>query len=318
LYKIDRDLLLNGMNWFLIALGAPILWGIVNISDNYLVANFSQKEKERSSGGLVLFSSLIGIFIAFFIFLFTPFVFNISILDKILLFITGGLTIIWILFYLYALEIEDVSSVVPWFLTIPIFGYILGYIFLGESLTTFQIIGSAIVLFGSVIISIDFKEEKRKIKHKPVFYMICASLAAALSGVIFKSVTIGGDFWVSSFWEYLGLGIIGLVIYFFIPKYRHEFNYMNKTGGRKIFILNIVSELMSIFGNLLTNFAILLAPITMVYLVSSFQPAIVLVLSIIGTKFFPHIIKENISKRVLVPKIIAICIMIFGSIFLFI
>ncbi len=306
------------MNWFLIALGAPILWGIVNISDNYLVANFSRKEKERSSGGLVLFSSLIGIFIAFFIFLFTPLVFNISFLDKILLFITGGLTIVWILFYLYALEIEDVSAVVPWFLTIPIFGYILGYIFLGEILTTFQIIGSVIVLFGSVIISIDFKEEKRKIKHKPVIYMICASLAAAISGVIFKYVTIEGNFWISSFWEYFGLGIIGLVIYFLIPKYRHEFNYMNKTGGRKIFIVNIVSELMSISGNLLTNFAILLAPITMVYLVSSFQPAIVLFLSIIGTKFFPQIIKENISKRVLIPKIIAICIMIVGSVLLFI
>lgn len=306
------------MSWFLIALGAPILWAIVNISDNYLVVNFSQKEKERSSGGLVLFSSLIGIFIAFFIFLSTPYIFDISFLDKVLLFITGGLTIVWILFYLYALEIDDVSSVVPWFLTIPVFGYILGYLFLGEILSFFQIIGSIIILSGAIIISIDFKEDKKSIKHKPVFYMICASLAAAISGVIFKVVTIDGDFWVSSFWEYFGLGFIGLIIYFFIPKYRQEFNYMNRTGGRKIFLVNIVSELMSISGNLLTNFAILLAPVTMVYLVSSFQPAIVLILSIIGTKFFPHIIKENISKKVLIPKVIAICIMILGSICLFI
>ena len=56
----------------------------------------------------------------------------------------------------------------------------------------------------------------------------------------------------------------------------------------------------------------------MVYLVSTFQPAIVLILIIIGTKFFPHIIKENISKKILIPKILAIVVMIIGSFFLFI
>src|SRR5689334_2846683 len=134
----------NRMNWFFIALGAPILWAIVNIADNYLVAKFSNKEKEHSSGGLVLFSSLIGLFIALAIFIFTSHIFNISIIDKLLLLLNGGLTITWIILYLYALEIEDISVVVPWMLTIPIFGYVLGYIFLGETLTLSQIIGSII------------------------------------------------------------------------------------------------------------------------------------------------------------------------------
>ena len=49
------------MQWFFIALGAPFLWAIVNIADGYLVSKFSRKEEERSSGGLILFSSLIGI-----------------------------------------------------------------------------------------------------------------------------------------------------------------------------------------------------------------------------------------------------------------
>ena len=75
---------------------------------------------------------------------------------------------------------------------------------------------------------------------------------------------------------------------------------------------------MTVSGNLLTNFALLLAPVTMVYLVGAFQPAIVLFLTIIGTKFLPHIIKENISKDVLIPKIFAIIIMIIGSVFLFV
>jgi drug/metabolite transporter (DMT)-like permease len=308
------------MTWFFIALGATFLWAIVNIADQFLVSKYSQKEKERSSGGLVLFSSLIGIFIALGIGIFTPNVFNIILFDKILLIIAGGLSICWIILYLYAIEIENISVIVPWFLTVPIFGYIFGYIFLGETLTLNQILGSIVVFFGLILISIDFfeKKEKRGVKKQIIIYMLSASIIVAISGIIFKYVTIEGNFWVSSFWEYIGLGGIGLILYLFVPKYRNEFMYMNRTGGRKIFFINIMSELMTIFGNLLTNFALLLAPVAMVYLVGSFQPAIVLILIIIGTKFFPQIISENLSRKVLIQKIIAIIIMITGSVFLFI
>lgn len=306
------------MNWFLIALGAPFLWAIVNIADQYLVSKYSDKEKERSSGGLVLFSSLIGIFIALFIGIFTPNIFHIILLDKVLLLLTGGLTILWIILYLYAIEMEDISVIVPWFLTVPVFGYILGYIFLGETLTSYQILGGVIVFIGLILISLDFFNEKKRTKNKTIVYMLFVSLIVAISGIIFKYVTIEGNFWISSFWEYSGLGFVGLILYIFIPKYRREFMYMHKMGGRKIFFVNIISELMTISGNLMTNFALLLAPVTMVYLVGSFQPAIVLILTIIGTKFFPHIIKENMSNRTLIQKAVAIIIMIIGSVFLFI
>jgi drug/metabolite transporter (DMT)-like permease len=169
------------MNWFLIALAAPFLWGIVNIFDNYLVANFSTKERERSSGGLVLFSSLVGIVIAFLISITTPDLFEIPSIDKILLFITGILTIVWIVFYLFALEIEEVSNVVPWFLTVPIFGYILGYFFLGETLSNKELLGSLTILIGVALVSIDWKNGNRKLKHKPVLYMSSRSLLCASS-----------------------------------------------------------------------------------------------------------------------------------------
>ncbi|HTE48297.1 MAG TPA: DMT family transporter [Candidatus Paceibacterota bacterium] len=303
------------MQWFFIALGAPFLWALVNISDQYLVANYSTGK--RGSGGLVLFSSLIGLFVALIIGIFTSGIFGIPILDKILLVITGGITIAWIILYLFTLEIEDVSAVVPWFLTIPIFGYVLGYVFLGETLTTAQFIGSGIVLFGVSLISINFSGQKKKLNWRPAVYMIIACFLIAIAGVIFKYVTIGDNFWISSFWEYAGLGGFGVLIYFFVPKYRKEFMLMNRSGGKKIFLLNTTSEILTIGGNLLTNYAILLAPVAMVYLVSSFQPAIVLFLTLLATKFFPNVAKENIKGRVLLPKIIAIVIMIVGSAILF-
>ena len=306
------------MNWFLIALVAPFVWGVVNILDHYLISKYSEVNKERSSGGLVLFSSLIAIFVAFFILIFTKGIYDISFNDQLLLISSGALTVVWVVLYLYALEIEETSAVVPWFLTVPIFGYILGYLFLGETLTIKQFIGSGIILLGVVLVSFNFFSKGKKVKHKPILYMLVACFLVAVSGVVFKFVTVGGHFWVSSFWEYYGLGLTGFLIFVFIPKYRDEFLRMKRTGGTKIFLVNIITEFMTILGNLATNFALLLAPVAMVYLVGSFQPALVLILTILGTKFIPHVIKEDISRKTLAYKIIAIFLMTIGSIFLFI
>jgi len=306
------------MNWFLIALGAPILWAVVNIADQYLIAKYSDREKERSSGGLVIFSSVIGIFIALLIFVFTNGIFDIPLTDKILLLITGVLTVVWIVLYLFTLEIEEVSRVVPWFLTIPVFGYILGFVFLGETLTSKQIVGSIFILIGLVIISMNWVHLKIHTKKRPMIYMLVVALCVAVSGIIFKYVTVENNFWVSSFWEYLGLGISGFLIFFLMPKQRREFMHMNKKGGVKIFLVNITSELMSISGNLLTNFALLLAPVALVFLVGAFQPAFVLLFSVVGTYLFPHIVKEDMTWEVIYPKIVAIIIMIIGSAILFI
>lgn len=306
------------MNWFFIALIAPFLWAIVNIADHYLIAKFSDRDKERSSGGLVIFSSAIGLVIAFFIWIFNPDIFSIPIVDKVLLLITGVLTVVWIVLYLFTLEIEEVSRVVPWFLTVPVFGYILGYIFLGETLDSKQIVGAIMIFIGLIVISIRWHEKRQKVKHKPLIYMLLACLSIAVSGVLFKYVTVEGDFWVSSFWEYLGLGITGLLIFIFMKKQRGEFLHMNNKGGLKIFIVNIISEFLSVAGNLLTNFALLLAPVSLVFLVGSLQPAILLILTVLATYLFPKIIKEDMAWEVIFPKILAIIIMIIGCAILFV
>ncbi len=303
------------MTWFFIALGAPFLWALVNISDQYLVKKYSTGE--RGSGGLVLFSSLIGIFTATLIGICTPGIFGISFLDTLLLITLGGITIAWVILYLFALEVEEVSTVVPWFLTVPIFGYMLGYVFLGETLSLKQLFASLIILSGALLLSIDFSGEKRKFKWKSALYMLSACLMLSAAGIIFKYVTIGGSFWISSFWEYAGLGFFGILIYFFVPTYRKEFISMNKNGGAKIFTVNTFSEIFTIIGNLLTYYALLLAPVAMVYLVGSFQPAIVLFLTLVATKFFPDIVKEDTSLSILLPKVISIFLMIIGSIILF-
>lgn len=302
--------------WAIYAIGASFLWALVNISDKYLVTKY--KTGRHTSGALVLFSSLIGLLISFLIFIFAPGTVQASFFDKLFLMFTGALSVAWIILYLFSLEIEDVSSVVPWFLTIPVFGYMFGYIFLGEDLTLFQKLGSVIVFFGLLLLQIDYTKYKQAtIKTKVFWYMIFACIIIAIQGVLFKYVTVVDNFWASSFWQYLGLGLCGVLILFFMPRYRRGFVHMYKVGGKQIMTLNLSSELVTTVGNLLASFATLLAPVTIVYLLESFQPAFVLGLTVLGTIFFPKIIHENISIKVLIPKAVSIAVMIVGSYILF-
>lgn len=300
------------MTWLFLAIGAPFLWSIVNIADQYLVEKYSNGR--LTSGALTLFSSLIGLFVAILIWIFVDNVFAIGLLDKTLLIITGVFTIGWIILYLIALQKEKISAIVPWFMTVPIFGYILGYIFLGETITQTQFMGSLIILCGVAILSFDFSVGKKHFKWGIAFYMMLACLMISLIGIIFKYVAIADSFWVSSFWVYIGLGLTGILIYLFVPTYRRGFLNMIQKGGIKIFSINFISEILSIIGNFLSSYAVLLAPIFLVYLFESLQPGILLILTLICTKFFPKIIKEDLNIRVLLPKIIAIIIVIIGSI----
>lgn len=304
------------MNWFFLALAATFLWALVNLADKYLVVNYSGKEK--SAGSLALFSSLVGVMACFFIGLFTPGVLAIPLLDKALLIFIGAFGIGWIVLYLFTLEIEDVSAVIPWMLTIPVFGYILSYFALGETLTPKQLMGAGVIFFGAIILSVDFSKIYVLFKKRVAFYMLLACLIYAVNGVIFKFVASADSFWVASFWEYLGLGLGGIFIFLFIGDYRRDFVANIKTSGKLIFSINIVSETMTIAGNLLTNFALLIAPVALVYLVGSFQPAIVLILTFFSTRFWPKIVSENFSYKIVMPKIIAIALMLVGSAILFI
>ena len=175
--------------------------------------------------------------------------------------------------------------------------------------------GSLIILCGVALLSINFSSKKKHFKWGIALYMMLACLMISLIGLIFKYVAIADSFWISSFWVYLGLGLTGILIYLFVPTYRRGFIDMMQKGGIKIFSLNFFSEILSIIGNLFSSYAVLLAPIFLVYLFESLQPGILLILTLICTKFFPRVIKEDLNIRVLLPKIIAIIIVIIGSIF---
>ena len=310
------------MPWYFYAILGPLLWAIVNQADKFLIERFYKKSEDAavessSPGSLVLFSSFFGIAVSLVILAFVPSVFSVSVPSALLLILAGFINIGWIICYLYALQDDEVSTVAPLFLIQIAFAYVLGLVTFSETLGVGQILAMLGVILGAILLSIDFSEGKMRLKKRVFFLMSAASILEVVSSVIFKYVALDNDFWLSQFWQYAGLGIAGLVIFFLFKKYRKDFISKLRTSGGPIFSLNIGSEAVTVMGNLAINTALLLAPVAIVYTFVSFQAVYVFILSLILTRLGVAGLTENTSWRSITPKIIAIVIMIVCGAFLF-
>lgn len=140
------------MSWFYLALIPPALYATVNHTDKYLVRRYFPN---AGAGSLLIFSSLIGAALFPFILIVKPDVLEVAPLHAILMIGNGILYIVALLPYLWAIQREETSVATPLFQTIPVFGYMLGYVFLGETLTRSEFAGSILILIGAFILSLE-------------------------------------------------------------------------------------------------------------------------------------------------------------------
>ena len=303
-------------NWFLIALVAPILWSIVNHIDKYMLSKYL---KERGVGALLIFSALSSVIILpFVLYFYHSEIFDIGGWDLATLLFIGFLSAGAFYFYLVGMKEEETSIVVPLFQLVPVFGYFLAFLILGETLTTAQIFSSLLIMSGIIILTIEIDEENKiRLKSRVLILIAISSFLFALHDTLFKKVAIVESFWVAVFWQYLSLTIFGLLILWGVKKFREDFLEMFRSTGARLLSLNVTSELLYILGNLTNNFAILLAPVALVLVVSSYQPLFVFIGGTLLTLLVPHIISEKISRRHLAHKFISILIIIIGSYFLY-
>lgn len=301
------------MNWFLIALINPVVHAFVNHFDKYLISKFL---KNGSVGSLILFSALFAVFALPFIYIFKPgVIYSVSFSDAVILMVNGAVLVGAIICYLYALEDDEASYVAPLFQLIPVFGFILGYLLLGEILTGRQVVAGLLILLGSLFLSLELSGNGKKIKTRLVLLMVGSSLLYAINAVVFKSVAVNAGFVDSVFWDMAGKFIFGVILFFVIRPYREQFLALIRDNGAYVLGLNIVNEIMGLVGEFALVLAVLYAPVALVQSVGGLQPAFVLIIGILLTKFLPHFGEEKLERKFLVQKFIGIAI-ITGGVYL--
>ena len=289
-----------------IGLLAPALWALCNYIDKYLLSKIFHEEKNISV--LLIFSSIIGIILLPFIFFFADKVFAISTVNKLLMIWWWVIYIISLIPYLYALNKDDASTVVPLFQMIAPISLILWYFFLGESISTKQFIWFFIVFVSSFVLSLDITH-KIRFKSGVFFLMLLSCLLTSPMYIIFKWVDVNSSFRTTTFREYIWFWIVSVAL-LCIPWYAKSFLRLFKNNKFKIVSLNLASETINVTAIVIMNYVSVLTFVWLAQLMNWFQPVFILIYGIILTLLFPKIVKERYSRTIIIQKILCIILMI--------
>ncbi len=292
------------------AILSPAIFGVTNYIDKFLL--------EKDNINPVVFTIFGGIFAfaaGLLVLFFTGF-YPIDTKTLIIILASGYLTSIYLLPYYKALSLDDTSTIIPLLQTYPVFVLILGYIFLGESLTSKQYIGSFFIIIASILLSV----EKLKLGifklRKSFFFVILSSFLFALAQVLYKFGVTEVPFWNTLPYEGFGIAFGALSVLL----YKNNFRLVKKQTRKfkkRSFMLMGINETIYIFARYTGYFAISLISVGLVSVLAGFQALFGLIFGTILSIRFPYILKEVITKKTLGLKITSIILMITGAYFIF-
>lgn len=303
------------MEWFFIALLGIVLWSIGNFVDKILTDRFAGQWS--GTWGLVLYSSLFSLVLIPVILLFSPAKFFIDAQNALILIFAGVAEITGIFLYLRALRHEDTSTVMPFFQIIPIFSYILGFAVLGEVLTVMQMLAGLGVIFGAALLTLDITTERHvRFKGSLAFLLVASAFCFALLDTLFKLGATREDYWTGILWQHIGIFLAGVAVF---AVYKHaRVGFLGSLRDSKMINLglNTLNEIFYVAGVSLFLFALTLAPIALVGTVNAFQPVFAFIMGAILTILFPKLFQEQLGRKHLLHKGLAIAIVVISSIFL--
>ena len=193
-----------------------------------------------------------------------PDVYDVSLVQGSAVVATGMLSVIAAVCYLYALDRDEASFVTPFYQTVPIFAFFLGYFILGETITLAQGLASFVIIVGALALSFEVGPRRMRFKRNVVALMLAASFLSAINGVIFKLIAVDRGFWVSLFWGFVGQVMVGLTLLVCVPSYRRDFLGLFKQKKVTVVGLIALSRVLFSVSEGVTLYATLLAPVALV------------------------------------------------------
>jgi drug/metabolite transporter (DMT)-like permease len=250
---------------------------------------------------LLLFTTFIGVLTLPFIVFYEPTVFQLDAASMALIALSGILYMGATLFYLRALQSEEASVVAPFFQAVPLFGYALAYFVLGETLSIVQMAGGALIIIGTLIVSVRVGQNVRIFKLRLVLLMLACCLAAAVSGLIFKAFAITVAFWTTTFWMFVGEAMFGAAL-LLVSSYRRQLADLLRVNAAALLTINGSNELINLGGGLGNRYALMFAPLAIVQAISSTTALFVFAFGVALSVAFPRLARETLSVRDLLQK----------------
>ena len=290
------------MEWIYFTLAAMLLWTVVNIFDKYIISHELRDP--------MMVTTVFG-FVIYLVFIIASFIFDgAQVLDtevKLASMFAGVFYSVALWFYYYVMKREEVSKFVPILSLEPFIIMILAYFLFDEKFKILNYMGVVLIVIGAIVISI--QKHKQKIKHKHlIFFALFSVFLFTARNILFKFATGDpSDFWAVMFWS--GVGGIIVPILLFIFHHPH----LRKQGWEGVYHLSF-NALLSGIALIFFTKAIATGTVSLAAALLATKPMLVFLVATFLSFFHPKIMRERITKPVLIKKTIAIILIVAGGV----
>lgn len=288
------------MSWIILSFLAPLAWATSNVGDKYIFG----KWLKYSTAALFGFG-LVGAFIALVVFGFRGFG-NLPVGLVLGALCSGALYMCANFFYYRAVQLGEVSRVIPIIYLEPLFTACVSALILGEIFSPLKYLAVVLIVAGGIIVSYE---------NGPIFKFSRAAKIAAVAALLFslnsvltKFLVDRGDYWTIFAYVRAGSFLSLIPVCFFQKKAFKELLSLKPLAFGAVALNNSIALL----GSLLFTIAASLGYITLTNALSSVQPFFVLMITLGVGIFYPHILKEGKGRGVFLQKLFAIGLMFIG------
>jgi len=294
----------------LVGIMAAFVWSISNLVDKYLVDKYAPT---GNIGGVLLLSCffpltllILSAFLAF------EGIIQVGLAEAGYSMLAGALMVSWLFFYLKALAEDDTSVVMTLLVLAPFFSLLFAQAILGEFLTFWEIVVGTLLVVGAL--TVVYEPINKIFKWKLLAYAISASIATGLMNTVFKFTAIDIGVWESLFWRSVGMVAIGLLIFLLSRSYRQDFYEFMGKHFKKAVGLNITNESLTLTGDTLFAFAMLLIPLALLQTTEAYQPIFIFLMVFVLNRFGFSVVTENMERSVLIQKGLGFVLVFSGTV----
>jgi len=290
--------------WILIAISAYFIFAVVSLVDKHLLAKSIPNPKVYTFyvGVLGILAVVISPFVGFYV----PGIYQI-----LLGFLTGTF-FVFSLFWLYkGLSLFEASRIIPAIGgLVPLFTFGLIYVFSGGkvSLSAVEIIAFLLLILGSTLIA---SEKGKFVDRKSLRIVIIAAFFLALYFAFAKYLYLALPFWTGFIWRSIGSFLSALFFLIIFPEIKKEIFRKRERMSHKTTFIFLSNQAGGAAAAILQNWAVALAPLSLAAFINALQGTqyvFLLIFSIFLSIKFPQILKEEISRGVILQKITAILV----------
>ena len=315
--------------YLLVAIFAYFINAGVYVADKFLLS-----KKIHSSIAYAFYVGIWSIFNIGLLF-FWPWLPNLR--ELILDLLAGLLFLTTLVFWYKALHQSEASRVVPIVgALVPIFSFILSFVFLGETLSQQQLIAFIVLICGGVLISIKHTKvylyqkvitRVREIvgdiigevpaRFQPTGRLIINSVAAAVFFaayyVLMKYIYLHQPFIGSFVWSRLG-SFVGVLLMLLVPGWRYLI-FKQQQGAWKLpknMLFFLAVRLLASAAFIMINWAISLGNVAIVNALQGAQYLFLFVIILLISNKFPKMLNEQLGGGVLLQKLIGTLMVCLG------